>query len=473
MLRREAEELKERLEQQQLQRGASGQSQSSDGASSSGQSSDAAGGEATASNSSDSVASLDEISRRMDSAIDAMDRASEAMQSGDRQQIEQASGEAQRQLEGAGEQMANEQQQSIQRSFDDMADRADQLARDQQRIEQKLLDGIQEALAAAPEDAEEIDNPFTFDEELAMAEQKKDINARLQRLQIDMNKNANAIKSEDPGTARKLEQANDNLREAEIGERIDNAIEYMSQGASLYVANSESMVTRELDNLSEDLQEARDQYARGGEGNSELDKMLTAMGAATDTLQEALERGAGEPSAAGEAQAGEGQRGQGQESGNAQSGEGEQNAAGGGNQRNNRGGAADGRWQGWGRGIEPLGDSETQILDQQIRQAANNAGRLLPELESRGVTDGEIAGITELIQELQNATFNADQSQTDYLDALAVLQQLQKNIAEGLAGDTNVVRSENPDVVPADYQEAVAEYYRRLSADEPANNSNE
>ena len=473
MLRREAEELKERLEQQQLQRGASGQSQSSDGASSSGQSSDAAGGEATASNSSDSVASLDEISRRMDSAIDAMDRASEAMQSGDRQQIEQASGEAQRQLEGAGEQMASEQQQSIQRSFDDMADRANQLARDQQRIEQKLLDGIQEALAAAPEDAEEIDNPFTFDEELAMAEQKKDINARLQRLQIDMNKNANAIKSEDPGTARKLEQANDNLREAEIGERIDNAIEYMSQGASLYVANSESMVTRELDNLSEDLQEARDQYARGGEGNSELDKMLTAMGAATDTLQEALERGAGEPSAAGEAQAGEGQRGQGQESGNAQSGEGEQNAAGGGNQRNNRGGAADGRWQGWGRGIEPLGDSETQILDQQIRQAANNAGRLLPELESRGVTDGEIAGITELIQELQNATFNADQSQTDYLDALAVLQQLQKNIAEGLAGDTNVVRSENPDVVPADYQEAVAEYYRRLSADEPANNSNE
>ena len=118
-----------------------------------------------------------------------MDRASEAIRSGDQQQIEQASGEAQRQLQGAGEKLASEQQQSIQRSFDDMAERAKQLARDQQRIEQQLLEGIQDALAAAPEDAEEIDNPFTLDEELEMAEQKKDLNARLQRLQIDINKN--------------------------------------------------------------------------------------------------------------------------------------------------------------------------------------------------------------------------------------------------------------------------------------------
>lgn len=446
MLRREAEELQQRLEQ--LQRGpeSGSQGQTSQSASDSGTQDNG-----TVANNESANTNLNEISRRLDSAINAMDRASEAIRSGDQQQIEQASGEAQRQLQGAGEKLASEQQQSIQRSFDDMAERAKQLARDQQRIEQQLLEGIQDALAAAPEDAEEIDNPFTLDEELEMAEQKKDMNARLQRLQIDINKNANAIKSDKPTTARKLEQANDAIKEAEITERIDNAISYMSQGASLYVANSESMVTRELDKLSEELQQARDDYTQGGEENSDMQRILSTMEAATNTLQEALERDPTGAQSGSNTQSTEpgGEAGYSESPGNGRE-------------------IADGRWGGWGQGIREFGDAESQLLDQQLQLAATDAGRLLSELENRGVSEREMASISQLIKELQNSSLRQNNSQADYNDALATLQLLQKNIESGLAGDVEIVRSENPDIIPNNYKEAVAEYYRRLSSDDKA-----
>ena len=211
------------------------------------------------------------------------------------------------------------------------------------------------------------------------------------------------------------------------------------------------MVTRELDKLSEELQQARDDYTQGGEENSDMQRILSTMEAATNTLQEALERDPTGAQSGSNTQSTEpgGEAGYSESPGNGRE-------------------IADGRWGGWGQGIQEFGDAESQLLDQQLQLAATDAGRLLSELENRGVSEREMASISQLIKELQNSSLRQNNSQADYNDALATLQLLQNNIESGLAGDVEIVRSENPDIIPNNYKEAVAEYYRRLSSDDKA-----
>ena len=465
ILRRDAEALRERLEQlernAQTQQGAGAQPSQSGGAESGEQTSGDLAAEETS-----------ELNRRLESALEAMDRASEAMLSGDSDQLQQAAGEAQRQLEGAGSQFLEDQEASLQRAFSDMADRASELHRAQERMEETLLDGVQRAIASAPEGATSVINPFGWDEEQGFAESKRGMIAELQRLKEDMQLNADRVRAEAPRVARIVEQADRELKDSEIAIRMDIAANYMSRGESLYVANSESIVTRSLDSLSDNLKEAERALSGSGADESTLDRLLSGIRAGGEALREVAQANSGEQNQGSESQSASGAQTGGQAGGRPGDGEQEvgqqiQRDAGGSAATDARTSeAGTGNWGAWGSATEgprgnAIGDAETQL--DEIRA---DVGGLVPELRARGFSENQIADINQLVRQLQNASLNPDlENRMELNRTLALIEELQKSVETGLAGGSDRVRSESPSSIQLEYQEAVAEYYRRLSED--------
>eukprot|EP00752_Nemacystus_decipiens_P018894 g16950.t1 len=316
MLRRDAEILQERLNQMQQSQQSQQQPQAG---TQSGEQQQSATGEA-GDGQSQSDAENSELNRRFESALDAMERASEAIAEGDTDQLQQAAGEAQRQLEGARSQMEEDQEAGLERDFANMAQRAADLHRDQARMEETLLDGVRQAIAAAPEGATSVINPFSWDEERGFAAEKREMISELQRLKDDMQINADRIRSELPRVARIIEQADRELKESEITIRMDIAANYMSRGESLYIANSESIVTRSLDDLSDSLEEAARALESGGGTESGLDRLLGDIRRSGDALREVAQGEGTETSDTDERTAQSGQQQSGSDSQNGENG---------------------------------------------------------------------------------------------------------------------------------------------------------
>ena len=484
ILRRDAEALRERLNQ--LERNASAQSQQSqqgqagqDGEGQAGQ-----GGEGQAAASSEQASS--EVNRRLESALEAMERATEAMRTGDTAQLEQAADEARRQLEGAGSQIAADLDASVQEGFADMADRAAALYRDQARLEETLLDGVQRAISSAPEEATTVENPFDYEEENGFAEDKRAMIAELQRLKEEMQVNADRIRAEAPNVSRMLDQADAELKESEIAIRMDIAANYFARGESLYVANSESMVTRSLEELKETLEDAERLLSGAAGDETALDRLLSDIREGSGALRELAGGNQGEQNSdaqsgtAGEGQAvGESQTaGQGQTPGSGEQaateansegnpeGQGQGDAQGQGQGQQGQGqlaGGPNGTWNGWGGGAPSgaIGDAETQI-----DQLNAGIGNLVPELRARGVGENQIAEVRRLVEQLQNAGLSGGvSSRAELNDTLALLEKLEQTVDDSFNANDGRVRSQTPARVQIEYQEAVAEYYRRLSAD--------
>lgn len=469
MLRRETEELQQRLERLQQQQGQqSGQQTQQQGQQ---------GQESSEGQGSSSQQAASELNRRLESAMDAMDRATEAMRSGNMDELQQAAGEAQRQLQGAGNQITEDQRAGQEQAFEQMARDAEALYRDQQRMEQRLLDGVDEAIANADPVTEMVRNPFSREEEMAMAEEKREMIERVQRLKEDMQNNATRVRSEEPGVARTLEQADQELKESEVAIRMDLAATYMRRGESLYIANSESMVTNALRSLRDSTEEALQMLTAGEGEQSSLDRLLSDIREGRSDLQdlanEAQSSGQGGQQAQQLEQGQSGQEPQGDQQG--QNGQGQQGQDGQGGTAG--GGAAGGAWNGWTGtgGMTPeIGDA----LTQQLNQMLNGTGNLVPELRARGVPEQQIRDIQNLVRELQNMGLRGvqDPSLTELNDTLALLEQLEAQVEAGLSGDDQRIRTEAPEIIPPDVREAVADYYRRLSDDryrEPDDGRNE
>ena len=515
LLRREAEQLQERIdrieEQQQANAGAqgqaAGQADNADGQPQNGEGESSQGSQQELAQTSTS-----ELNRRLQSAMDAMDRAAEAMRNGDAEQLQRDAGEAQRQLEGAGDQLTENQILARRQAFEEMAETAKTLYDQQAQMEEKLLDGVEQAIATADPITDTVTSPFSYTEEVEMAEQKVEMLDDLQRLKSDMITNAAKIKSELPRIARTLESADAKLKESEVSIRMNLAADYMRRGESLYIANSEGLTTSalrslrdsteqalralssdevaeqsELDRIMEDIRAGRSELqeiaeqAQDGQGNTENRQQERSQDGSQSEGQESGQQGnPGEGELAqGEAQdnqsqAGEGQgpaangEGSGQLAGNGTEGQqpGEQGEAG---QQGSQagGGNAGGRWGDW-TGTRGFNPELTHELNRELTQTLNDTTNLTAELRDRGVAEDQLDGIREVIQELQNRAFSnnlRDPSLIELNDTLALLEELEARVEQGLQGDDNKVRTESPQVIPSQYKEAVADYYRRLSDD--------
>jgi hypothetical protein len=424
MLRRDVEELRERLERMQQQQAAN-QSQSGQ----SGQDS-SSGQQGSQGQQGEPSGELDELRRRVESAVRAMNEADEAMRNGgNADDLRRASEEAQRQLEGARDRALEEQQKMLQASVSELADRADDLYETQSALEDRLQEAVRSVLIGRNE-LNRLDSGLTMDEEYEIADEKRRLQAELQALEQQARDTARNLDDNEPRAAEEIREALEELREMEIETRLAVAAAYIEQGEAIYIAGSESAVTQGLRELRDDMQRAEDMAGRGGgegrdgEGGDGFAEAL----AETQRLRRELQRLA-EGSARGGALTNRG-RDDLQES----------------------------------TGIR-IGDLEfTRELDRRADNISQDVISLFRELRAAGATVRDIDELRRLAADIRASDFsgNPDLLDAESRHALSLVEQLELALARTARKNDVSVRTNATDEVPDEHKEIVADYYRKL-----------
>jgi len=437
MLRRDVEELQERLERMQQQAANQSQSQSQSPSGQSGQSSQS-GQQGSQGQQGESSREIDELRRRLESAVRAMNEADEAMRNGGNpDDLRRASEEAQRQLEGARDRAREEQQRMLQASVSDLTNRADDLYETQSALEDRLQEAVRSVLIGTNE-FNRLDSGLTMDEEYEIAEEKRRLQAELQTLEQDARNTARALDDAEPRAAQEIRDAIEAIRDMEIEARLAVAAAYIEQGEAIYIAGSESAVTQGLRELRDDMQRAEDMAGqgsgagRGGEGRDGFAATLTETQQLRRELQRLVE-------------------------GNA------------------RGGALINRGRDdlqQSTGIR-IGDLEfTRELDRQADNISQGVINLFRELRASGATVQDIDELRRLAADIRASDFsgNPDVLDAESRHALSLVEQLELALARTARKNDVSIRTNATDEIPDEHKEIVADYYRKLGQAEETGN---
>jgi len=420
MLRRDVEELQDRLERMQQP---SGQSRQQDGdPSARGATGDAARRERA------------ELQRRLDSAQRAMREADEAMQAGgDREELERATAEAQRQLESARNSAAAGQERLQREALTGLAERADDLYRQQAGLDERLQEAVREAVSSDDEDM-----PFTsgmsFREEFEMAEAKRRLQGELQQLGQDVKSTARDLKDDSPAAASELERSLERLRENEVEARLAVSAAYIEQGEAVYVSGSESAITEALRDFRNAIERASS-LAQGGEGMrqaADADRLQTTLAEARE-LRHALDELTREQADA------EGVRRRGR----------------------------DDLQQSTGVRVPDL--EQRAELVRRAENVSDSVLDLFRRLRTEGVPAQDIDELRRLASEVRAADFSGNEAilAREARRALELVEQIELRLANAERAGSGALRSESADEIPDRYRDPVANYYRRLGSATP------
>jgi hypothetical protein len=321
---------------------------------------------------------------------------------------------------------------------------------------------------------------MSLQEEMALAEEKRQLAAQLQQLQQQMQGVQQNFGNQVPdAAANELERAANGISESEIEQAISDAALYIDAGYGLYIAGNESSVTAGMRDLQERLDRAQEQVAAAGApGDSELDRARRQAEDLRAQLQQLAQNGQpgegqaaqeGQPGQQGQqGQEGQGQQGQGQQGqqGGGQQG-GQQNGGGGIGERFGFGGPRDlgGAWNGSDTFFDgPITLPENFYDDiSDLTQAARSAANQMD------LTPEEMAELYDLISQLEFQQTNRNEAilAQEYGEMLALVEQLEAGLRlESATNKPGNVRTATSDEVPEEFQESVAEYFRRLSREE-------
>jgi hypothetical protein len=437
MLRRDVEELRDRLERMQ-QQNSSGQAQNQQAQNQQAQDGrqSSAGQSAGQTPSPGEQQQRNELQRRLESAIRAMNEADAAMQNGDSpDELRRAAGEAQRQLDGARDSAIEEQQQAMQAALEDLSERADRLYDTQSAMDDRLQEAIR-GVSVGRNNFERLDSGMTIDEEYAMAAEKRRLQAEVQKLQQDARNTAAQIDDVQPGAAETLREATENLQEMQVETRISVAAEYIEQGEAVYVAASESAVTEALRQLAEDLQRAEGMLGNGGGEQRGAGNQIAETLAEIQQLRRGLQQASDGTATGGPV----------------------------------RSGIRDDRPESTGQFVDDL-----QIAREFDRQADNISEDVLNmyrALREAGVSVREFDELRRLATDVRAADFtgNPELLEAEARRALDLVLQLEIAVAKTARKSDRGVRSNVGEDVPDEHREIVADYYRRLGQAENTSN---
>ena len=404
MLRREVEELQRQLEEQsqQQQQAQSSQSQSGD------ESSEPQSSGSQSSEQEQSEREMDELQRRLSSALRAMNEADEAMRdSADPESLQRAMDEAQRQLEGARDSAGEAQQRAMQAAVNELAIRAEELHDTQADLEERLQDAVREILNEDDE-GDPINSGLSYDEEAEMAAEKRELLADIQRLQRDAQVAAQTIEDDQPRVADEIRDGISKLQDMEIEARIAVAAAYIEQGEAVYIAASESAVTETLRQLREDLQRAEGMISSAANGEPDPGERMQETLADTRALRRALQQAGAE------------------------------------------------------KRVDDL--EVAPDLRQQAQGVSQDVTALLRALSGAGVQARDIDQLRRLAADIQASDFsgNPDVLAREARQALALVEQLELQLAKAVNGDDQGIRSAVEEEIPQQHREIVADYYRKL-----------
>jgi hypothetical protein len=437
MLRRDVEELRDRLERMQ-QQNSSGQAQNQQAQNQQAQDGrqSSAGQSAGQTPSPGEQQQRNELQRRLESAIRAMNEADAAMQNGDSpDELRRAAGEAQRQLDGARDSAIEEQQQAMQAALEDLSERADRLYDTQSAMDDRLQEAIR-GVSVGRNNFERLDSGMTIDEEYAMAAEKRRLQAEVQKLQQDARNTAAQIDDVQPGAAETLREATENLQEMQVETRISVAAEYIEQGEAVYVAASESAVTEALRQLAEDLQRAEGMLGNGAGEQRGAGNQIAETLAEIQQLRRGLQQASDGTATGGPV----------------------------------RSGIRDDRPESTGQFVDDL--QIAREFDRQVDNISEDVLNMYRALREAGVSVREFDELRRLATDVRAADFtgNPELLEAEARRALDLVLQLEIAVAKTARKSDRGVRSNVGEDVPDEHREIVADYYRRLGqADNTSN----
>ncbi|MGH9612206.1 MAG: hypothetical protein ACRD4P_03910, partial [Bryobacteraceae bacterium] len=489
MLRREAEQLQRQIEQmaQSQQNGnsssPSASSQSSNGQSASGQSQ------------SSSDPRVQQALNALRQADDAMRRASSSQQgSAESRSAADRLREAQNLLNGVQRQQNSGRLDSIAREADRLAaaqrDQSDRLRRLSQQ-DSSDNSGAQDAWSKAQ----------------ALAGDRQHLADDLSQLEKQMRDAARDLASTQQDAASKLRNALGDMDSDDLQTRIQRSADWLRRGYNPNSDSTESGIAKDLDRLGGQVRDAQRSL---GSGQSQQDSQT-----ALDRVQrlkdqmEALTRGLGARDSQNRQQAqlgrdgqrggqqggqqsgqqASGQQGDGQQAQQGQAGRGGQfgpglDRSGGANARGYRddgyyaGGqryGGDGRGNWWidtgnnsnlpGTATPPDRSQLPPDPELTYQQSVTNLNQLLRTFQDDPEEKRELQGLIQEMQRLDPKRFPGNPALLEQIhnQVLTDVNNLELRVQRKLGDQPGQIRSTDPISVPAGYEDAVAEYFRRLS----------
>lgn len=405
-----------------------------------------------------------------------MNQASEGLQgNASPEEMQRAADEASRQLQEARDQVAAEQLAGMQQTFQNMAEIGEQMTQEQQRIEQALQDAALRATRDRDSGKDPNSTGLTMAESMALAEQGRELAQQLQQLQQQMTAAQQNYSDQVPdAAANELERAANEVTERQLEAAVSETATYVEVGYNLYITSQQSAVTSAMRDLEERLARANELVEQAsGPGDSDLDRARRQAEDLRAQLQQLAQNGQPgqgqgqqqDPNGSPSDQPGQQQGQQGQQGLQGQGGQQQGGQGGGFGDRfgfgpRNLGGAWDGRDDFFDGPITLPDTFYDNIGDlTQIARSAINDLDLSPE---------EMEELYNLIRQLEGQQVNRNESilAQEYGEMLALVEQLEAGLKLDEDSRGGNVRTATSDEVPEEYQESVAEYFRRLSREE-------
>ena len=345
----------------------------------------------------------------------------------------------------------------------DMARQADSLARRQQEFEGQMRRAFGPMSTGV--------NRFQAEQ---MAEQKDSELADLKRLQQQMQDATRDLMSTQREAAAKLREALSGVEQQEIAREMERNAGMIRRGQGEYATLAEAQATAGLNQLRDQLHQAEQALAQNNQaGAGQRDKDIAQALDQVEQLRRQMQQLQSQPS--GQPQSGQkgapGQAGRPAQSARPGASPESQGASSGGGRLDPSGHYADGGGGlrdpngPWGGGAEtPL---RPEDLARTYRGALDTLGRLEPQLRDDPSTARDIRDFMRDLRDVgplfsSNDPLLRRRIEAALAGAEQVEMELRRKVDESGGGE-GTVRSPSAEPVPQGYQDAVADYFRKLS----------
>lgn len=512
MLRREAEQLQRQMEQlaQNDQQNGSQQSGAQSGSQKSSGQQQQQNSSSNSSQSSGSSSSGGSQDQHVQQALSRLRQAGDAMKrNGSQQQNSEAARQAADSLQQAKDLLSTSQQLMASSKLSSMSQEADRMAQEE-RAQSDRINRFASQPAVDPMNRESMESRIR--ERNQLAQERQQLSDDLSHLQGKIRESSRTMASNQPETAQKLSRALNEMDETDLDNRVQRTADWLRRGINPNSNGTETEIAQGLQKLSQQLREAQKSVGREQPGqrpgsdssnqNAALDQVrrlrqqLQAMSGPTGNGRSQAQARAGKneqnsdgrnPSE--QNQGTDGIQGGGQRRGQQHSGQqlsrngsGQQpsgssiDGSNSGDIRRGGGGYAAGTaWNNintgnntyGSRGIMPQHPTDATAnprdTEQSFQQQLSELGRLNQMVQGDPNLSKEVRDLTRRMQDLDPKRFPGNPAIVEQMhqEMLSSINRLEIELLNH--GATGEARSGKPQSIPDGYQEAVADYYRRLS----------
>jgi hypothetical protein len=496
--------------QQSGQQGQQSASGSSGGSSSGGSSGQSGQSQSARSRGSQSNGSGDAADPRVTQALNRLRNADQEMKrSAGQEQSSEAARRAADQLRQAAGLMSSTQQQQASGKLDSLARESDRLSKEEHGQADRIRSMTGQAGASNQEQYE-----ARLQQRNKLAEDRQQLSDDLSQLEKNLRNSARELAPSQPQAASKLRDALGGMDQTDLTNRTQRTADWLRRGINPNSNGTEEGISKGLDQLSQQVHQAQQGLGpgkpgqgqgQGGEQTAALDHVerfrdqvesLTARGQNPLGRQAGQQPGqSGQPGQRQGQQPGQGgQPGQRQGQWSAQGGQGAQIAEGnGGNQRGGNqvaqgnlsgdvgnwrsGGGAEGTaWNNintgnnhFDRSRGPAAPDNTPVPadpERTFQQGMGELNQLRHLAQNDPAALKEVQDLVREMQRLDPRRFPGNPAMVEQLhtEVLAGVDRLELQLRHDSDGQTpGEVRTTKESAIPPGYEEAVAEYYRRLS----------